>query len=177
MVRWHISTAANTLAHALLHAGEWLNGERHGKGRMRFKGSPFQQLSCMWSDDLPCGPGTLTYRDGSSYNGNFQAGLLHGVGTLERTQPDGTRWFVYEGAFIKGMTAGRGKLTYMVSAGAPGMASEVIVAEGDFSAGNFAHGRILFPAADRAPHHVYRGEHRPHSPCTARKWGAQVSGS
>lgn len=63
--------------------GRWANGERYGKGRLRFKGTPFKGYDGDWEADVMCGTGKLVWRSGSTYVGEFKGGLMWGRGTYE----------------------------------------------------------------------------------------------
>ena len=52
---------------------------------------------------VPHGLGTLKYKDGKQYQGEFKDGAWHGEGALQH--PDGTR---DEGFFVNGMMDGEG---------------------------------------------------------------------
>lgn len=83
--------------------------------------------------------GSFTYEDGSTYEGEYEDGKVHGQGTY--TWSDGT---VYEGSFESGLPHGQGRLTWP-SGG---------VYEGSFESGlKHGDGRITWPSGD-----VYEGK-------------------
>lgn len=69
--------------------GRWINGERHGKGRLRFKGAVFKVYDGGWEEDVMCGSGKLVWRSGSTYVGAFKGGLMWGRGTYEHVDDAG----------------------------------------------------------------------------------------
>lgn len=89
--------------------GMWVNGEREGKGRFRFKGTDFkvrwagqrrenvgaprtpppQVYDGEWSENAPNGTGKLVWRNGSTFVGVFKNGYMWGPGTYDHVDDAG----------------------------------------------------------------------------------------
>ncbi|GMI40351.1 hypothetical protein TeGR_g2856, partial [Tetraparma gracilis] len=65
--------------------GEWLNGQRHGKGLLELSGKDGEAFSYngSWIRDVMEGRGTAKYADGSVFDGQFIRGRREGRGTVE----------------------------------------------------------------------------------------------
>lgn len=102
-------------------SGEFHHGKRHGRGlQLSADGSRYEGHFC---DDLMHGQGCYTHTAGSDrgsidasdelhaqwyvYDGDFQAGVKHGRGSLH--YDDGS---VYEGEFVSGRRHGWGSHTF-----------------------------------------------------------------
>lgn len=83
------------------HEGDWLDGQRHGAGVMRYADTGAVYTG-QWAGDLPSGEGRFEDADGV-YEGNFVRGERSGYGT--QTGPDGS---VYRGHWQRDMRAGQG---------------------------------------------------------------------
>eukprot|EP01126_Amoeba_proteus_P030113 TRINITY_DN29863_c0_g1_i1.p1 TRINITY_DN29863_c0_g1~~TRINITY_DN29863_c0_g1_i1.p1 ORF type:complete len:610 (-),score=100.54 TRINITY_DN29863_c0_g1_i1:289-2118(-) len=86
------------------YIGQWLDGERHGKGRWSFKGNRYHGD---WKEDKPHGRGRWTYPSGSMYVGEFQEGIPFGRGVLRTI--DGN---CFTGNFCKGLREDLGKIVF-----------------------------------------------------------------
>jgi len=119
-----------------IYTGEFKNGKRHGKGRMKWasgarKGEEYEGE---WSGDDMHGKGRYVYSDGSVYAGEFRDGKRHGQGVMSwasgprkgavyagdwkddeingtgvYTYSDGS---VYKGEFKDGKRHGQGSMTW-----------------------------------------------------------------
>lgn len=120
------------------YEGEWLGGEKHGRGRLSFGDGGYYEGEFVNGEIT--GEGEQRWADGSTYTGQFQDGTRHGVGV--QTYVKGKR---YEGHWAFNKYSGEGKLT---------------LSNGDtFSGSFFAHkfhgrGRLEQPGLDR----LYEGE-------------------
>lgn len=79
-----------------IYTGEWKEGQRHGEGSHVYA-LTMKKYEGQWSGDVWCGRGTLTRADGSTLEGSFQEGRLHGVSKL--TTPEG---ITVEAAWVDG---------------------------------------------------------------------------
>lgn len=85
------------------YSGQYKDGQRHGKGRMKFKYGTYEGD---WAHDKMHGFGILHLKTGNIYEGNFADNKFEGWGKL--------RWKngkVYEGQLRAGQMCGKGKLT------------------------------------------------------------------
>jgi hypothetical protein len=99
--------------------------------------NPFVTYHGPYVDNVKCGVGRLTLRDGTSYVGEFDHGELTGNGI--KTWPDG---HTYRGAFVNGEPHGRGSYQEKAS-----------TYEGEFKFGQrHGHGTL------RSPQVTYEGE-------------------
>ncbi len=88
------SAAPELTLHSLpRRSGEWVRGERQGKGSVVSR-PPTVTYEGQWKANLMNGRGICTYGDGTKYEGFFKDGLKSGRGTL--TFSNGA---VYEGRF------------------------------------------------------------------------------
>lgn len=117
-------------ASGAIYEGEWSKNKRHGQGKMTFEDN--QAVQGKWVDDnyiadwsrlafdgdttrlrdcreVYCanGPGKYTYRDGSKYVGDFQAGAPHGNGTVYYANGDR-----YEGGWADHAPNGKGVMYF-----------------------------------------------------------------
>ena len=78
-----------------LYDGQWLDGERHGRGTMTYAedGSTYDGD---WRHGKEHGRGRKEFLDGISYVGDFENGMMHGQGRF--TMADGV---VLDGAFLE----------------------------------------------------------------------------
>ena len=61
------------------YEGQYLNGKRHGKGRIEFANG-YKYIGD-WADDTPTGFGTFIWTNGDYYEGEFEKGQRHGKGS------------------------------------------------------------------------------------------------
>ena len=118
------------LAHAQRLAGEW-------KPRYEDADLPSSSSPQLYVADSPAPSsaqiktGSFTYDDGSSYEGEFEDGKVHGQGTYSWS--DGT---MYQGAFESGLPHGEGRQTWPSGA----------TYEGNFTAGRInGYGTLTLP--------------------------------
>jgi len=91
----------------LTYEGDFLNGERHGKGiEIKESGS---QYSGQWLSNMYHGYGCLK-RDTIIYEGMFRRNRYHGKGKLIKNLPNGQQK-IYIGQFSQGSKHGQGKHT------------------------------------------------------------------
>jgi len=133
------------------YTGEFKNGLRHGKAVMHMPGGRILEgtwqnneiiegtltfhdgtrYEGQWKFREREGRGVLTFSDGRTYIGDFRSGQRHGQGTM--VFPDGRK---YVGDFNRGERTGRGTLTF----------PDGSVYEGEFQAGNrTGAGMMRFP--------------------------------
>lgn len=86
-----------------IYEGEWLNGKKHGQGRLSFGSDGFYEGS--FAEGEISGKGRQEL-NGWSYEGEFLQGQKHGEGTLIRA--DGGS---YTGGWAEGKYSGHGALT------------------------------------------------------------------
>eukprot|EP00435_Cladocopium_sp_Y103_P076141 s2_g78.t1 len=86
-----------------IYEGEWLNGKKHGQGRLSFGADGFYEGS--FAEGEISGKGRQQL-NGWSYQGEFLRGQKHGEGTLIRA--DGGS---YTGGWAEGKYSGHGALT------------------------------------------------------------------
>jgi len=84
------------------YEGEFLHGQRHGKGTYKFRGETYEGE---WKWDQRHGFGTFTQKDGTQLRGNWEGGKPHGFMTV--IDPKGT--ILYEGEYQKGKRHGLGR--------------------------------------------------------------------
>ena len=89
-----------------VYTGSFLNNQRHGYGKMVFKGE-LQTYEGHYKLNIPSGAGRLKQANGDEYVGNFSKGLYSGQGKL--TYANG---HVYQGAFKRGQKHGFGRFVY-----------------------------------------------------------------
>jgi len=102
------------------HEGSWNNGYMEGKGITTFtnKISESDQSNKNlesfkfsfegdWVNGKRNGKGVLIFDSGSSFQGEFNHGKIHGFGIFKCSQ------FRYEGNFMNGCVSERGKVTYI----------------------------------------------------------------
>ena len=88
-----------------VYIGDWLSDEMHGRGTLTWSDGTVYEGT--FKDGLMNGIGKMTFADdGGVYEGPFLAGLRHGVGT--HTLSDGS---CYVGSFLNDVREGNGKYT------------------------------------------------------------------
>jgi hypothetical protein len=76
-----LSGAAAGAAHeTATYDGQWLAGERHGYGRLRYAGGG--EYAGAWRHGLPHGVGRMAYASGGVYHGEWARGARHGRGRM-----------------------------------------------------------------------------------------------
>ena len=88
-----------------VYIGEFVNGRRQGCGTMTYKKGAIYKGN--WDFDHFEGKGTYTWESGDKYVGDFQNGWRQGSGVY--TWPNGDK---YVGQFAKSKISGKGKMTY-----------------------------------------------------------------
>jgi len=73
-------TAAGAACGPATYDGQWLAGERHGYGRLRYAGGG--EYAGAWRHNLPHGVGRMAYASGSVYHGEWARGARHGRGRM-----------------------------------------------------------------------------------------------
>lgn len=73
--------------------------------------TPWADVLPLQREGIPNGKGTMTYPDGSRYNGQWKDGVRHGVGTFDGA--DGRRYF---GEWQDGKRHGQGQFLYVLAA-------------------------------------------------------------
>ncbi|WP_141731119.1 MORN repeat-containing protein [Oligoflexus tunisiensis] len=120
-----LAAADITYPNGDVYTGELKNGQRHGKGRMKYangreysgewfedmrkgygsqvwKDSPkYISYEGLWDDNLPNGSGTMKFKSGFTYRGEFKDARFHGQATV--TYPSGD---VRYGNFLNGKREG-----------------------------------------------------------------------
>ena len=84
-----------------VYEGEFVNGEKEGKGVLKFKDGSY--YSGNFKNSKFDGEGQFNWPDGKKYVGEFREGKIHGKG--EYTWPDGNR---YVGCYENGVKKGEG---------------------------------------------------------------------
>ena len=118
------------LADGSSYRGDWVNGERHGTGKIWYKGellttyvgdwvhnkrhgkgllfwSDGARYDGEWKDDKRNGRGKMLFKDGATYEGDWVNGKPNGRGEFRYTHGA-----VYEGDCVDGKKNGRGELRY-----------------------------------------------------------------
>lgn len=129
------------------YEGEWMAGEKHGKGEEHWfeDGSIFKGI---YVKGFKQGAGKYAWKDGSSYEGQFQNDSIHGNGKFVCS------YGVYEGQFEDAFQHGEGVFNY---------------SNGDKYVGQFSRGvregKGKMVWASGVPHEWYEGqwlEDKPH---------------
>mmetsp|Transcript_46259 Transcript_46259/g.86370 ORF Transcript_46259/g.86370 Transcript_46259/m.86370 type:complete len:440 (+) Transcript_46259:33-1352(+) len=162
-----------------VYEGEWLDGKKHGQGRLTFGEDGFYEGSFQAGEITGTGRHEL---HGTVYVGDFLGGQKHGQGQL--TKPDGT---TYVGSFAQGLYAGQGTLSLpsgeryvggfkaqkFHGRGTHDQPSQAIHYEGDFEEG-LRHGHGELKERDGAS--LYVGEFQAGRRHGTGKASDQVSG-
>ena len=93
--------------HLKEYRGEFKAGQRSGEGTLHWKDGGC--YNGQWLNDKLHGHGVFT-REGYTYTGQYKNGLKDGDGTLE--YPYDSPYLEYVGSFLEGMRHGQGRLTY-----------------------------------------------------------------
>ena len=121
---WAVDDVPNGIGEMKYHNGyvyhgDFLNGKRHGKGKMIYCKSGRIQLLAEgeqlsgdvyegeWAYDQRHGKGKQIYQSGSVYEGYWKDDAFHGQGKCIHDNGD-----IYEGHYIKGKRSGKGKYTF-----------------------------------------------------------------
>jgi hypothetical protein len=108
------SKSADVVARGTEYAGGYVDGKKHGRGRMLYAGGA-SHYDGEWREGLQNGRGKMRYASGSEYDGEWKAGVKCGYGTM--------RWKAaseqYEGQWLDGQPHGLGVHTWVAAAVAP----------------------------------------------------------
>ena len=99
-------TGKLTYSDGSFYEGQWLNGKRHGCGRL-FYNSDKTSYKRQWVNDNKNGYGRQTYSDKSSYEGEWRDDIISGFGTY--SWPNGAK---YVGHYVNGNRDGEGTYYY-----------------------------------------------------------------
>ena len=89
--------------HLLNYTGEWIDGKKHGFGKMIWKDG--DKYRGDWKHDLPEGKGEYNWANGNKFVGLFHLGLPSGEGVFETRNGD-----IFVGNLINGLPSGKGSL-------------------------------------------------------------------
>jgi len=95
------------------YEGEWRYDKKHGHGV--YKRGPHARTGVYdgeWVDDMPHGRGLETFATGVTYEGEYELGVMHGIGCMTWKLPnnDPPEEHVYRGQFENGQRHGWGCL-------------------------------------------------------------------
>jgi hypothetical protein len=93
-----------------VYTGQWVNGQRHGKGKITFNSQEDSFYDGEWSNDKQCGMGIRQYSSGNVYNGQWKEGQRHGKGTMHWKDKNEQ----YTGDWINGIQHGVGEYIWQV---------------------------------------------------------------
>ena len=101
-----------------IYKGDMVQGLRHGEGLLTFgKANDYERLSFdgNWKEDTISGNGTMKWRAGDYYIGEFENGLRQGQGVLTYSEENVNNLGVvrYEGEWKDGSISGFGTMIYV----------------------------------------------------------------
>ena len=97
--------------HTTQYRGGWVDGVRHGVGRLVCTGESGSQYDGSWKNDAKDGTGLMVYASGSSYEGEWRDDKRHGFGVMMWVP----RAEEYRGTWVNGVPDGRGEYTWWVT--------------------------------------------------------------
>ena len=97
------------------YEGNWKNGKQHGFGKQSFAhNDEYERLSYegFFENGVTSGNGTLKWKNGEKYEGNWKNGKEHGFGKQSFPHNDEYERLSYEGFFEIGVRSGNGTLKW-----------------------------------------------------------------
>lgn len=134
---------------ARLFTGLWDDGAKV-KGRLSFQGSE-RMYEGQWADERPHGKGAMVFANGDRYEGDFDKGMLNGVGLLTYADQPGRRF--YYGQFFQDQPCGHGQLI-SYPPDSRGAAAPITPGTETVVEGYFMNGALVPPTDTNTVEHV-----------------------